>query len=238
MLALETATEALSVALLEEGRPRLELWLDAGRRHAALLTPLVDAALERLGARPADLGAVAVGLGPGSFTGLRIGAVTGRALASTLGIPALGVPTLAAMARAAGPGLVVPLLDARGGRLYTALYRVAADGTGEVSPLVDPLAESAVSWWRRLAEEAPPGPLFLTGPGLRRYAEEARTALGGRALLVPPSRWLPRASEVGALAWERLQAGEAGGPEALEPLYFGRQAVPWKERERGDAAHR
>lgn len=233
MLALETATESLSVALLEDGRPRLELRLDAGRRHAALLTPLVDRALALWGARPRELGAVAVGLGPGSFTGLRIGAVTGRALAETLGIPAVGVPTLAAMALAAGPGLVVPLLDARGGRLYTALYRVAGDGSEEVAALVDPLAVDALSWWQRLTQEAPPGPLLLTGPGLGRYRQEAQAALGARALLAPPSRWAPRAAELGALAWRLLAAGQGGGPEALEPLYFGRQAVPWGGRRGG-----
>lgn len=146
LLALEASTRVASVALA--GVPETgdnvagvrgggltvlaEFTTDVRKTHSQRLLPMVDRVLAEAGLRPADLGAVACTTGPGSFTGLRIGLATAKGLAFALNIPAFGVPTLDALANNLGilePGapaiaadLVCPVLDARKGQVYAAVY--------------------------------------------------------------------------------------------------------------------
>ena len=185
-LAFDTATEVATSALVD-GREVL------GERvsHARTLLEDVDALLRQGGAHPGDLEALAVGVGPGSFTGVRIGLATARGLALALDLVGAGVSTLDALA-AGAPG-AVPVVDARRREIFT---------------LVD--GEPAV-----LA----PGDLDLpvgtvcVGDGARRY----RDVLEERGLKVPPDddeRHLPRARFHAALAEEH------GPVDTIEPLYL------------------
>lgn len=185
MLAWDTATDVATSALVWDGEV-----LGEGASRALTLLEDVDALLRRGGVRPAQLEGLAVGTGPGSFTGLRMGLATARALALALDLPAAGVSTLAALA-AGAPG-ALPIIDARRREVFT---------------LVDG-APTALA----------PGELTLTpgttcvGDGAVRY----RAVLEGLGAFVPPDdadAHSPRARHHAALA---TQFGDA---DLVEPLY-------------------
>lgn len=129
VLAIDTATEVLSIALGNEGTLLDELGIDAGRSHLELLLPAVQKLLAANGFAISDLDAIAVGTGPGTFSGLRVGIATARGLAQALGIPVAAADTLEALARelAGRPGSegmdLLPLVDARRGEVFSRIYR-------------------------------------------------------------------------------------------------------------------
>jgi tRNA threonylcarbamoyladenosine biosynthesis protein TsaB len=122
ILALDTATAILSLAL-EAGERRWYREIDAGLGHSELLVETADSLLKGAGLGPGDLEALACMGGPGSFTGLRIGFSAAKGLALGLDLPLIACPTLDRMAspRSPWPGLVIPLIDANTGRIFTAL---------------------------------------------------------------------------------------------------------------------
>jgi tRNA threonylcarbamoyl adenosine modification protein YeaZ len=135
LLALDTATPAVTVALHDGVRSLAGRTTVSSRRHGELLAAMIEQVLADGGATRADLEAVAVGTGPGPYTGLRAGLVTARVLASALGIPAIGVCTLDVMARAAVPAAAgrefVVATDARRKEVYWARYTPAGERIGD-----------------------------------------------------------------------------------------------------------
>jgi tRNA threonylcarbamoyladenosine biosynthesis protein TsaB len=186
MLAFDTATEVATSALVDDG----EVLAERTSRARTLLED-VDALLRQGGANARDLDALAVGIGPGSFTGVRIGLATARGLALALDLPGAGVSTLAAIA-AGAPG-AIPVVDARRHEVFALV-----DGEPSVLAPAD-LAFEPVA--------------VLVGDGARRYRELFEE--GGA--VVPPDddeRHLPRARFHAALA------GALGPIDEIEPLYL------------------
>jgi tRNA threonylcarbamoyladenosine biosynthesis protein TsaB len=186
MLAFDTATDVATSALVDDG----EVLAERASRARTLLED-VDALLRQGGANARDLDALAVGIGPGSFTGVRIGLATARGLALALDLRGAGVSTLAALA-AGAPG-AVPVVDAR---------------RSEVFALVD--GEPSVLAPADLAIE--PGTVCI-GDGARRY----RALFEASGAVIPPDddeRHIPRARFHAALA------GELGPVDEIEPLYL------------------
>ena len=185
-LAFDTATAVATSALVDGD----EVLGERVSRAQTLLED-VDALLRQAGAHPSDLNRLAVGLGPGSFTGVRIGLAVARGLALSLDVPGSGVSTLAALA-AGAPG-AVPVVDAKRREIFT-----LADGAPRVfTPHELPLYEG----------------LVCVGDGAKRY----RQLLEERGAIVPPDgdeRHLPRARFHAALA------GETRSVDELEPLYL------------------
>jgi tRNA threonylcarbamoyladenosine biosynthesis protein TsaB len=185
-LAFDTATAVATSALVDGD----ELLGERVSRAQTLLED-VDALLRQAGAHPPDLDRLAVGLGPGSFTGVRIGLAAARGLALSLDLPGSGVSTLAALA-AGAPG-ALPVVDAKRREVFALV-----DGEAQVlAPAELPLADGAV----------------CVGDGAKRY----RRLLEERGAVVPPDddeRHLPRARFHAALA------GEPGPMDELEPLYL------------------
>ena len=156
LLAFDTATPAVTVALHDGQRVLAEMATVDARRHGELLAPSIAKVIAGAGAEERDLTAVAVGVGPGPFTGLRVGVVTARVFGCTLDIPVYGVCTLDVLARAASPAAAgrefLAVTDARRKELYWARY--SADGARLAGPSVDrpaaipsdlPVAGQAVS---------------------------------------------------------------------------------------------
>jgi tRNA threonylcarbamoyl adenosine modification protein YeaZ len=203
LLALDTATPAMTVALHDGTRVLAGQTTVSSRGHGELLAAMIGQVLEAGSAKRTDLEAIAVGTGPGPYTGLRAGLVTARVLASALGIPAVGVCTLDVIARAAVPAAAgrefIVAADARRKELYWARYAPEGRRIGE--PAVGPAAE--------VARAAAPWPVAGEGPAL--YPE-----LG--ACAIPPR--YPDAAQLGQIAAERLADG--GPPEPPEPLYLRR----------------
>jgi len=209
VLALDTSTPAVTAALVDladGGRTLASSAVVDGRRHGELLVPVISDVLDRAGVDRRDLGAVAVGLGPGPFTGLRVGIMTAAALADALGIPAYGECSLDAVGRPAvgAQDVVTALTDARRREVYWASYR--SDGTRVAGPGVARPAE--------LADRLPPGSL-VTGAGAPMYAE---VFAAHRVRLVGAGYPDPVALSV--LVADRAMTGTPAGP--LRPLYLRR----------------
>src|SRR5690349_15060759 len=127
ILHIETSTKICSVAISEDDRLLEHVDLPEGMNHTALLTPAIAEILKTCQLIPKDLGAVAVSSGPGSYTGLRVGSSTAKAMAYSLKIPIIPVPTLLALASAGmikhpGSSAAIPMLDARRNEVYMAMY--------------------------------------------------------------------------------------------------------------------
>lgn len=124
VIGIDTSTDVGGIGLVQDGRLVAEYTLTVRRTHSELVMASVDTVLRDVGALPRDLAGVCAATGPGSFTGLRIAITTAQVMGYSLGIQVVGVPTLDAMAYgfAGYPGLVVPALDAKHGRVYTAIY--------------------------------------------------------------------------------------------------------------------
>lgn len=155
ILALETSARAVSAAVSENGRILTSGYQDTGLTHSRTLMPIVEHILKNADLKPADMDAIAVAVGPGSFTGIRIGVAAAKGLALALDKPAIGVSTLAAMARnvAFADGLVVCAMDARRSQVYNATFsaeggvltRLTPDRAISLSELADELRGAARS---------------------------------------------------------------------------------------------
>jgi len=233
LLAVETSTLTGAVALLEEGGVVAESRVSIAVTHGERLMAAIDGVLRAARWELADVGAFAVAVGPGSFTGLRIGLSTVKGLAFATGKPLVGVPTLDALAWSlpfcAYP--VCPVLDARKNEVYAGLYRTL-DGRLEV--LEAPRAVSPAT----LAEElraSTAGPLVFVGDAVTPFSSILTEILGTRARLAPADLRLPSAVTIGELGGWALGRGEAADPATLAPLYV-RPSEAELVRERRQAA--
>jgi tRNA threonylcarbamoyladenosine biosynthesis protein TsaB len=216
LLAVETATAACSAALLDDGRLVAEQRAAEGRPTAETLLPGIAQLLADAGVGLSDVAAFAVSIGPGSFTGLRIGLATVKGLVFGDETPVVPVSTLASLARRApaGPGPAVAVLDARRGEVYAAAF---AGGAHEPDPALPEGVYSAAELAARLPERC-----RVVGEGVAVCAEAVRSARGDRALLVPPLAGQARAAEVGVLGARLLARGVFAPAASLVPRYVRR----------------
>ncbi len=232
VLAVETSTLTGATALVEGDTVVAECRLGLAVTHSERLLPAVDHVLRAAGVALGDLDALAVAVGPGSFTGLRIGVATMKSLAFATGKPLAGVPTLDALAWslpfAAWP--VCPVLDARKGEVYTALYRTEEGRLDRRWPY---RASSPEALAEALAREVS-GPVVFLGDGVRPYGGTFTRILGEAARFAPPAQRAPSAVPVAELARAMLARGEPADPAALTPLYLRRSEAELR-RERQDA---
>lgn len=212
MLALDTSTELGSVAVMSDGALRSEITARVRARHGETLLPLIEEALRLAGVDRGALALIAVGLGPGSFTGTRVGVATAKGLALALSAPLVGVISLRAMARGAAAPLVVAAADAHKGEVYAAVYGREGRGLAErVAPFHAPPEEALA----RLGALAPNA--VACGSALRRYPDRFAARLG--AELLPASFDAPRGALIALEGLERFERAGADDARALEPLY-------------------
>ena len=217
LLAVDTATRVMGVALLRGETLLAEIATEGPRPHSERLLPGIDRVLALAGAALHEVGAFAVSVGPGSFTGLRIGIATVKGFGLGDPRPVLGVPTLAALAAAAAgaPGPVAALLDARRGEVYAAAW------AGVDLVLEAPLVAESVYTPEELAESLPPDCVLVAGEGA---LSAARRVNGLRASLrLATTGEVPaRAERVGRLALALLARGEGAPADALVARYVRR----------------
>jgi tRNA threonylcarbamoyladenosine biosynthesis protein TsaB len=213
LIAFDTATEWCTAALWIDGDVRF-LEEQAGQRHSDLLVPMIMDLLARAGLSLRRLDGLAYGMGPGSFTGLRIACGVAQGLALGADLPVLGVSTLEALAEEAytarGADRVLACLDARMHEVYAGLYRRRSQAwTSDSEPVVCPPE----------AVPLPASPGYLgIGPGFAAYPQ--LEALAGDALAGMEARLYPHARAIAALAAPRFARGEGLPPETAEPLYI------------------
>ena len=208
VLAIDTTTPHGSVALAEGEAVLGEVRFRATDSHSAHLLPAADFLLKALGVSPAHLDGCAVTIGPGSFTGLRVGLSTAQGLALAAGVPCLGVSALDVLAQriAGSADTLVAMIDAYRGEVYAAVYE--RDGRIRTGPvLVAP---------ERLLEGLPAEAAFV-GDGVLKHSERIRAA---RPRAVLPARSLYLAGTLARMAVARFSAGEGIPPAALRPLYL------------------
>lgn len=214
LLAIESATGRASAALWRDGATRDVESTPAGVSVAASLLPAIDTLLRRAGLRVPELAAFAIAIGPGSFTGLRIGVATLKGLAFGGEAPAVAVSTLAALARAAGPGEepVVALLDARRGEVYAAAFR-------QQGAEPDPRLPAGVYTPAELAARLP-RVCRLVGEGAALLPDALVRELGGGASVdAKLTLGAGQVAELGAIA---LARGRGVPVETLVPSYLRR----------------
>ena len=214
ILALDTATAVAAIAVMEDDKPLAEIALETGRKRGEVMAEAVAGLLQRLELRPHDLEAYALGIGPGSFTGLRSSLAFIKGLALTSPRPVVGVSTLHSLALSAVDfkGLVLPVIDARKGEVFTARFR--ADGRGAVQRESQDVALTP----DRILEMID-GPALLLGDALLRYRALFEQGLKPNAIIALEKLWAPRAINVAALARPRLQNGESDRIDTLVPIY-------------------
>jgi tRNA threonylcarbamoyladenosine biosynthesis protein TsaB len=214
LLALDTATETGSLALVAEDRVLRECSLDSHNAFLTCLMPGLAAILRKSGKEVSDLTAVAVSTGPGNFTGLRIGLATAKTLAWSLNCPLVPVPTLEVLAARFpfSPDPIGVLMDAKRGEVFWGLFRCPAD---RPQVLEGPLRLQVSDLPARLRP-----PLLLTGPGLEVHREVLAPLLFPGIACAPPEMRLPRASTLAHLARHRLEAGLTANPAQLVPTYL------------------
>jgi tRNA threonylcarbamoyladenosine biosynthesis protein TsaB len=208
LLIIETSGRIGRVALAEEGRVLAAGVLDEGRRHARDLAPCVRDLLQERNWRPADVEAVLVSRGPGSYTGLRVGIMSAKAFAYATGCKLLGVDTFAAIALQSEPALHVEVIaDAQQGRVYCQRFRLAGGLPAVVRPLKIAPVHDWLTWLR-------PGDV-ATGPALSLHLGVIPEGVAAAAA----GCWNPLPESLLRLGLHRLAGGEADDPWKLEPLY-------------------
>lgn len=212
ILGIETSIHDATIALLDGDRLFEERTLPrTGRRHAQTLVQEIGALLSAAGLKPADLAAIAVSIGPGSFTGLRVGVVCAKTLSFATGRPLLAVETLLAAAEQAPADVreVHVIADAQRREVYAARYVRTEEGVFE--PAGDVQVTPLVSW---LEERQPED--VVTGPGVRVCAER----LEGMCRVLPEALREPRAETVARIGRRLLERGQFADAAALEPFYI------------------
>ncbi len=199
LLAIESSGAIASAAIWADGETKAEFSLNDGKTHSEKLVPLIERALSELALDIRAMDAVAVSVGPGSFSGLRIGVATANAIAYANCIPVIETPTLLALARGATSANILALLDARNERAYAAYYD-----------------RGAPVW----------GPEALTIAGLASRVPPETVAVGdlsptaAEKLRLPFYRALPRAGLVAETAAELFAAEKASAVREARPLYL------------------
>ena len=213
LLAVDTTSAHGSIAVLEEETIRGRAAFRSPRGHAQQLLPELDRLLASEGLSLGDMDAFAVAVGPGSFTGLRIGMASVEGLAFATGRPVVGISTLEATAYRyrSRAGLVAPFLDARREEIFGALFR--ADGSS-LETLVEPVCEKPEVFVARIPREK----VVFAGSGLDLHGAAVREALGDLAELVESVCDL--AEEVGRIGGERLAEGKAAPLGSLRANYL------------------
>lgn len=225
ILAFETSAKAASAALLEDGRLLGESYQNTGLTHSQTLMVMAENLMNQCGKTVADVTAVAVTAGPGSFTGVRIGVAAAKGFAWGREVPCYGVSTLEAMALSLGAyqGYVCPVMDARRSQVYNALFYV---NHGVLKRVADDRAIALEQLKQELASLTEP--VFLVGDGsILTY----KTLSGDipHLVLPPEHRMHQRADGVALLAAQKIAAGDPGDGAALNPNYL---RLSQAERER------
>ena len=213
ILSLDTATISGSIALVERDRVILNRYFDLGLYHAQHIFTEIEVVCDLAKISIKNLTAVAISIGPGSFTGLRIGLAAAKGLCLVDNLPLIAVSSLEIIA-ARLPFIAVPvcsIIDARKQQVYAALYNLAS-GYPECLSEAEVVAPE-ILFKRRFGE-----PTYYTGDGAVSYADKIDQT--PRAWRVPVYCQRPQADALGVLAWRKLEINQVEDIEKVEPFYI------------------
>ncbi|MDD4753635.1 MAG: tRNA (adenosine(37)-N6)-threonylcarbamoyltransferase complex dimerization subunit type 1 TsaB [Desulfitobacteriaceae bacterium] len=232
LLAIDTATKIAGAAVINESGVLAESWLNTGKTHSQKFLPMLESMLKNADITLEEIDCFAVTVGPGSFTGVRIGLATLKGLIQVLEKPAVSVVTLDALCRnlSGSTELICPVLDARKNEVYTALYREEAGVITRISPY------RAVSPTQLLSElKLQNEKITFLGDGVFVHRETIQDELGSNAAFAEYTRNFLRPSEVAFIGWEKFIQGETVGINDISPLYLrlSEAEVKWAEAHGG-----
>lgn len=216
-LALDTSCLTASCAVCDDGKVIGELTIQNGKTHSQKIIPMVKELLALLDKEFKDMDLFAASIGPGSFTGLRIGVVTVKGLAYSLKKPVCGVPTLDALAYSVPDfkGLIIPMLDARNNQVFTAAYHKEQQCLNKVWPDMGVTIEELLEHIRASEES-----VMVLGDAVPLHIGRLREAFRDRIVEAPPSLFTPRAASCALLAEKAYQNNQFLNAFELEPLYL------------------
>ena len=226
LAAIEVSTRISSVALLDliTGEELAEMALPADWESSVTLIPALEALFTDKGLTVQDLDAVAVSIGPGSFTGIRVGLATAEGLCMPGNLLAFGISTLEGLAenlRAAEMyGEALCLLDAQRGECFVGHYDINNDSVKELTPPQIMPFEQLFTLMK--------GKVWIVGPGALKYEKEIREALGAMGMFAFNSLHQPKAISIARLAYQEWKAGKRPTLDQLKPLYLRPPAVDEK----------
>lgn len=216
VLAVDTSSVVATCAVVDEEKVLGEFTLNQDMTHSEKLIPMIKVVMDSLGLRPEDIDLFAAAVGPGSFTGLRIGLATIKGLAHVVDKPVLGISTLEALAFNIPWGdTIIPIMDARRDRVFTGIYRwengillnVLEPTIFEVDELLDFVDDNYET-------------VMFNGDGTNVFKERIMDRLLDKALFAPVSLNMARASSVGELALNKWNAGQRENYFELVPDYL------------------
>lgn len=218
ILGIDTSTPIGSVALIDGDNLVAEHTLNIVQAHSSRLMPAIDSVLKWGNITVDDLDGCAVGIGPGSFTGIRIGVATIKSICYAVDKPIVGVSTLEAIAYNLrwSNSIICPLLDARRSEIYGAIF----EGNTKWQRLSEDLCLPIEDFLDRMKEKASPDcPIHFVGDGLATYGNVVRENLGERAHLADTIFNVPRGAAIAHLGAQRLQHGDNDNYWTLVPNY-------------------
>lgn len=224
ILAVETTERIASVAALASGQLLEQRTTPPEQRSAQALAPAIQSLLQHVAWQPSDVELVAVPVGPGSFTGLRVGVTTAKTFAYAVAAEVLGVNTLEVIAELAPAEIdeLEVVMDAQRQQLFVGRFARDTSGHFQAREITHIVGEA--DWLARLTSR----PVAVTGPGLRKLCPRVPEGI----LVVDSALWAPTAAVVGQLAWRKYEAGERDDLWKLAPQYFRASAAEDKWRER------
>jgi tRNA threonylcarbamoyladenosine biosynthesis protein TsaB len=227
IFALDASQKTVAVSILTDDEIRADLLMTSGRHHSETLLPAIESVFRATGLRPDEMDCFAVTLGPGSFTGLRIGAATIKGLALATGKPVVGVSTLDALAQNAAyiGRRICPMLDAQKNQVYTALYSPAAGST--LKKITEERVVDVDLWLRELT-----GDIFFLGDGAVKYARQIQGRLHSANCFAEGCHNAVRATATAVLARKRFSAGERLDLLTFAPSYLRLSEAEIRDRQK------
>lgn len=217
ILAVDTSSLVAAVAVTEDTVTLGEYLLNHRKTHSQQLMPMIQSLLRDLGMQPADVDVFAASEGPGSFTGLRIGITSIKAMAYAVNKPVMAVPTLDALAyNIYAPQVrICPMMDARNRQVYTAVYQAG-------NPLPVPMTQAMGIPVEELAAllKQEPTQVIFTGDAAGMYRSYLEQELGDSACFAPHNQTIQRASSVAAVAYWQMQQEGCQSSFDMVPFYL------------------
>jgi len=214
ILGVDTSTKKLSVCVLKDDLILANFNSTALQRHSSMLVPVIEKVLKKSKLPLKDIDGFAISIGPGSFTGLRIGVSSIKALSMATGKPIVAVPSLDVLARNATStrDLICPIVDAKKSNVYACFYRPSK---GKLIRLAEYMLSSVHDVAARTQEKT----VFL-GDGLAVYGDYLKNRLSSFAVFEEERLWYPKAVIVAKLGLEKLKGKEFDDTDRLTPLYL------------------
>lgn len=217
VLAIESASVTASCAVASEGSLLGEYTLNHKKTHSEKLMPLIEELMDELELKLKDIDVIAVSEGPGSYTGLRIGAAIAKSLAFAAKIPIAGVPTTKSLAGNImdGDKLIVPVMDAKAGRIYTGIYRWQQESLSEVKNQFPCTINELIDILNEFEEK-----LIFNGDGSVNYREIIEEKLNRTSYFAHADFNYLHASTLASLGYEMALKGELVDASDFKPQYL------------------